>query len=102
MTPLSVLKNYSAIEDRNSIQIEQAGRESMRILINGFILLALVILCPVIGILIALALAGSLLLFPVALVILVETMILKTQRIFVRACGAVFHGHGIRRYHSPA
>ncbi len=75
----------------------------MRILISAFIILALVILCPGIGTLIMLVPVGVLMLFPVALAILacvliflplvtlIEMMILKIERAFVRACDAVFH-----------
>jgi len=66
-------------------------------------MLAFAILSPLIGTLIAL---GSIALFPVVLairavqlilkpvVILIEMMLLKTEKIFIRAYDAVFHRHG--------
>ena len=78
----------------------------MRILFSVFIILALVIFSPVIGLLIALALVGALVLLPVVLalkvvqlilkpvVLIIEMMLVKTERIFTRIYDAVFHRHG--------
>ena len=77
----------------------------MRILMSAFIVLVLAIPSPVIGILISLALALSIILFPTVLairavqlilkpvVMLIEMMLVKTERIFVKVYDVVFHGH---------
>jgi len=78
----------------------------MRILISIFIILAFVVLCPVVGFVIALALLGSIILFPVVLairaaqlvlkpiVIIFEMILVKAEKIFVRVYDEAFHRHG--------
>jgi hypothetical protein len=78
----------------------------MRTLMSAFIILILALVSSVVGTLISLALAVSIILFPMVLairvvqlilkplVLLIEMMLVQTERIFVKAYDAVFHGHG--------
>lgn len=78
----------------------------MRTLTGVFFILVLAILNSVIGTLIAIALAISIPLFSIVLalravqlilkpvVFLIEMMLVKTEKIFVRVYDAVFHPHG--------